>query len=118
MVTEACQQQDIGRANVRFTRRQVREATGWGNTQLKAHLRRLVELEYVIVHRDRHVRRHLYELNYSGAGQVVDGKTLAGLVDVEHLRQVDRSGLEVDRSGQNGDRSGHGRPLSSETNET
>jgi hypothetical protein len=111
MVTEACRQQDIGRANCRFTRRQLRETTGWGNTQLKAHLRRLVELEYVIVHRYRHVRRHLYELNYSGAGNVIDGKLLAGLVDVEQLRQVDRSGSQADRSGQNGDWSGHGRPL-------
>ena len=36
---------------VRFTRRQVREATGSGDTQLKVHLARLVDLELVLAHR-------------------------------------------------------------------
>lgn len=41
---------------VRFTRRQLREhlaaqGAGWGDTQLKVHLARLVDLELVIVHR-------------------------------------------------------------------
>ena len=37
----------------RFTRRDVREATGWSDTQLKVHLTRLVELEYLTVTRPR-----------------------------------------------------------------
>ena len=36
---------------VRFTRRQVREALGFGDTQLKVHLARLVDLELVVPHR-------------------------------------------------------------------
>ncbi len=41
---------------VRFTRRQLREhlagqGTGWGDTQLKVHLARLVDLELVMAHR-------------------------------------------------------------------
>jgi hypothetical protein len=41
---------------VRFTRRQLREhlaagGAGWGDTQLKVHLARLVDLELVLVHR-------------------------------------------------------------------
>jgi DNA primase len=35
----------------RFTRRQLREATGLGDSQLKVHLGRLVDLEYVAVER-------------------------------------------------------------------
>ncbi|MGD7708313.1 hypothetical protein [Microlunatus sp. Y2014] len=41
---------------VRFTRRQLREhlasqGAGWGDTQLKVHLARLVDLEFLIAHR-------------------------------------------------------------------
>ena len=39
-----------GRTDFRFSRREVREHTGWGHTQLKVHLHRLEELEYLIVH--------------------------------------------------------------------
>ena len=60
-------------AHVRFTRREVREATGWGNTQLTVHLARLVELEYVLAHRANRGESHLYELCLGAAydGEVV-----------------------------------------------
>jgi DNA primase len=50
----------------RFTRRDVREATSWGDTQLKVHLARLVELEYVLAHRGLRGLTHEYELRYDG----------------------------------------------------
>jgi len=37
----------VERKNFRYRRRQAREATGFGDTQMKIHLGRLVELEYV-----------------------------------------------------------------------
>ncbi len=37
-----------------FTRRSAREALGLGDTQLKVHLRRLVELEYIATARSHH----------------------------------------------------------------
>lgn len=40
-----------GRGNGRFRRRDVREALGVGDTQLKVHMRRLVEAELVSMHR-------------------------------------------------------------------
>jgi DNA primase len=83
----------------RFTRRDVREATSWGDTQLKVHLARLVELEYVITHRGLRGLTHEYELRYDGIG---DGRPhLMGLLDT-----LDN---DADRSGQNGERSGSGR---------
>ena len=51
MVTESCARLEIERCDHRFSRRQVREFTGWGNTQLKLHLHRLEELEYLLLHR-------------------------------------------------------------------
>ena len=83
----------------RFTRRDVREATRWGDTQLKVHLARLVELEYVLTHRGLRGLTHEYELRYDG---VDDGRPhLMGLLD-----PLDN---DANRSGQNEDRSGSGR---------
>ena len=48
----------------------VREATGWGNTQLEIHLQRLDELEYLLVHPGGQAR--LLELVYDGQGK--DGR--------------------------------------------
>jgi len=50
----------------RFSRRDVRAHTGWGHTQLKTHLHRLEELEYLIVHRGGRGQTFVYELNWSG----------------------------------------------------
>ena len=64
MVSQACCKQGLDRGDHRFSRREVRDFTGWGNTQLKLHLGRLVDLEYLLVHREAHSRRFVYELAY------------------------------------------------------
>ena len=56
-----------GQADFRFSRRDVRTHTGWGQTQLKVHLHRLEELEYLIVHRGGRGQGYVYELNWSGS---------------------------------------------------
>ena len=93
MVTAACTAKGIDRTAYRFTRKTVREATGWGDTQLKVHLQRLVELEHLLVHGGR--GQHVYELVYDGQGQAGE-RFLTGLLDPEKLR---RSGVEDERSG-------------------
>ena len=61
-------QQGIQQADFHFTRRQVRDLTGWGDTQVRVHLGRLVEMEY---HRTRWaaVKAIDYELAYRGEGR-------------------------------------------------
>ena len=54
-----------GREGIRFTRRELREALGWGDTQLKVHLARLVELELIWAHRGPR-GGYLYELAWEG----------------------------------------------------
>ncbi len=84
----------VAPAEFRFTRREVRDATGLGDTQLKLHLARLAELEYVMVH--RRATMFEYELVYDGGD---DGRHLCGLIDVDSLDyDSDRSGLKGDRS--------------------
>jgi len=97
IVTQRCREQGVDRADFRFTRRDVREATGWGNTQLKIHMRRLVEMELLVVHLDRHSRQHLYELLRVRSAQE-GGKVLAGLIDADELRRAERSGSEDHRA--------------------
>ncbi|WP_426161481.1 CHC2 zinc finger domain-containing protein [Pseudoduganella sp. R-34] len=88
---------------VRFTRKQARDALHWGDTQLKLHLARLADLEYLAVH--RRGTSFDYELVYDGQG---DGKHLCGLLDVTVLGK--KHGYDGDRSGYQADRSGSGRP--------
>ena len=77
----------MDRADYRFTRREVREATGWAATQTRIHLDRLVELEYVAVHRGRRGQGFVYELAYDGQGK--DGRSfLVGLASTEMLAAV------------------------------
>jgi DNA primase len=72
----------------RFTRRELRDATGLGDSQLKVHLARLVDLEYVAI--DRAGPSTSYEL------------VAAGELD----RRSDRPGGEPDRPGAEGYRPG------------
>jgi hypothetical protein len=70
MVTAVAQQQQIPADAVRFSRRMAREKTGWSVTPVKEHLIRLLELEYVVVHRVPGLaRRWEYELAWDGQGQ-------------------------------------------------
>ncbi|MDJ0766867.1 MAG: hypothetical protein QNJ97_28090, partial [Myxococcota bacterium] len=112
MVTERSKALAMARSDYRFTRREVREHTGFGNTQLKIHLHRLEELEYLIVHRGGRGQQFVYELAYQGQGQ--DGEPfLMGLMDVSdktHLRNEDTTetgrGLVGTGRGQVGPKSG------------
>ncbi len=61
--------QNVSRHAFRFTRRDIRQATQWSDSQVRKHLTRLVELEYVLVHRGKFGQRYVYELLYDGEGQ-------------------------------------------------
>ncbi len=62
-----------GRTDFRFSRREVRAHTGWGHTQLKVHLHRLEDLEYLIVHSGGRGQSFVYELNWSGSEEEKSG---------------------------------------------
>jgi DNA primase catalytic core len=86
MVTAECERAAMERSDYRFSRRDVREATGWGDTQLKVHLHRLEELEYLLIHRGGRGQSIVYELMFT---RPTDGgkPVLGGLIDVERLRK-------------------------------
>ena len=106
MVTKRCAELEMERCDFRFTRREVREYSGFGNTRLKIHLHRLEELEYLVVHRGGRGHQFVYELVYQGEGR--DGTPfLCGLLDVSKLG---KHGYDANRSPLNADLSGTGRP--------
>ncbi|MBI3898502.1 MAG: toprim domain-containing protein [Gammaproteobacteria bacterium] len=87
MVSASCVRLKMDRCDFRFSRREVREFTSLSDTQLRLHIDRLVELEYLIVHRGGRGQSFVYELIYDGKGK--DGKPFVpGLIDVEKLRST------------------------------
>jgi hypothetical protein len=84
MVGRACKRLVMERKDYHFTRKEVRDAVGWTDFQVRTHLERLVALEYVLVHRGTRGQSFVYELLYDGQGK--DGTPfLAGLVDASGL---------------------------------
>jgi len=64
MVTNECERLQIERLDYRFTRATVRQFTGWGDSQLKKHLSRLEDLEYLALHRGLAGQSFVYALNF------------------------------------------------------
>lgn len=83
-VAEQARKKGLERAQVRFSRRELREAWGMSDTQLRLHLDRLVALEYVLARREGPGGRLMCELVYDGAGE--DGRPFVpGLIDAQAL---------------------------------
>ena len=102
MVSAECERQKIERPDFRFSRRDVRQFTEWSDSQLKRHLHRLEELEYLLVHHGGRGQSFVYELVFER--QDDSGKpVLPGLIEVEKLSgytyDEKKSGAEDEKSG-------------------
>jgi len=81
-VAERAHARGVPVEDVRFTRRELREACGWGDTQLRLHLERLAALELVASERSGRGGQVHYWLQVAGDG----GQTrLSGLADPARL---------------------------------
>lgn len=85
-VAAESERQAVRRGDLRFSRRVLREAVHWGDTQLRVHLERLVDLEYVLAHREGPGGKYVYELAYEVAGE--SRAQVAGLIDVAALEAL------------------------------
>ena len=81
-----CATQAIKRSDFRFSRRALREAIAWGDTQLRVHLARLVDLEYVLAHREGAGGKYVYELVYEVGDEA--RAQVAGLIDMAALEAL------------------------------
>ena len=104
MCKKTCEENTIEQQDFRFTRKGIRDYSNWGNTQLKVHLARLLEMEYLSLHTGSRGNTFVYKLEYQGGGE--GGESFAmNLIDTKKLT------YDCRWSGQNGERSGTGRPL-------
>jgi hypothetical protein len=95
MVTAECGPEKIERNEYRFSRRDVRTFSAWSDSQLKRHLARLEDLEYLIVHRGGRGQSFVYELFFERPADEARA-TLPGL---NHEYDANMSGLEAHKSG-------------------
>ena len=86
MVAERCDKNQIDQDKCQFTRRQVRERTGSSETQVRLHLQRLEDFEYIARRHGRNGVSCVYEL-------LVDCRKPAGIAHVG-LIEVDRIGAK------------------------
>ena len=85
-VSAECERLSVRRCDCRFSRRSLREAIAWGDTQLRLHLERLADLEYVLAHREGPGGKYVYELAYEVADEA--RAQVAGLIDVAALEAL------------------------------
>ena len=104
-VSAQCATAAMRRADCHFSRRALREAISWGDTQLKLHLARLTEMEYLVAHRTKSGGFE-YELVYE-VSAADDTLRFPGLADINALKHA----YDSSRSGQNTSRSAPGRGL-------
>jgi len=89
-VAERAQADGVARDALRFTRRELREACGWGDTQLRLHLERLVDLELLASERGGPGGQVRYTLRH----EAIDDESrtrLCGLIDPGQLSEPEPS---------------------------
>ena len=86
-VAAECVRLAIKRCDLRFSRRTLREAIAWGDTQLRLHLERLVDLEYLLTRREGAGGQYVYELVYAVCDET--RAQVAGLIDMTTLEALD-----------------------------
>jgi len=80
-----------------FTRRSIREFSGWSDFQVKSHIKQLEELEYLYTVMGKKGKEYVYELLVPDTPE--DKPFLIGLTDIEQLRnRVKQDNLEGKKS--------------------
>jgi DNA primase len=85
MVKAHCEENQLKQNDYRFSRKDVRAYSAWGNTQIRIHLDRLMEMEYVLSHRGKRGQSYEYELLYQNEGEEQQ-RFVMGLIDVKKLK--------------------------------
>jgi DNA primase len=104
LVRSECERLEMERKDYRFSRRDVRQYTGWSDAQVKRHLRKLEELEYLIVHHGGRGQSIVYELYFERPADPSQ-PFLPGLIDIEKLQictyEGNLDGQKAEKDGSN-----------------
>lgn len=83
-VGRECSKRGLQRCDYRFTNREARDWSGWSDFQVRTHIHKLLDMEYMLLHRGGRGQSFVYELLYDGKGR--DGKPfLMGLIEPAEL---------------------------------
>jgi hypothetical protein len=66
MVTGHCESHGVDPSQYAFTRKSIREATGWSDWQVRTHAKELEELEYLKARSGTWGKEYVYELARQG----------------------------------------------------
>jgi hypothetical protein len=101
-VSSECEKQALLRADLRFSRKALRDTINLSDTQLRLHLERLVQMEYLLVHRGTRGQSYEYELLYDGRQS--DANTfVTGLIDIDHLKTTLSTSTTASSRGKTGE---------------
>ena len=87
-VAEQCDARKIDQDRFHFSRRELRERTGWSEFQIRTHVQKLEDLEYLARRHGKHGVACVYELLIDC--REAQGIAHIGLLDVEELRKRHR----------------------------
>ena len=90
MVAERAERERVKPADVRFTRKDIRDATQWSDSQLKLHCARLADMEYLLIHAGNRGHSLRYELLWDGGDDAEHRRHLCGLLDPGQLGDDER----------------------------
>jgi hypothetical protein len=85
MVKNHCEAHNVAARQYVFTRKDVREATGWSDWQIRTHAKELEALEYLKTRSGTWGREYLYELAWEGAEE--HGARAIVLADPDRLAE-------------------------------
>ncbi len=95
LVRQKMAAQGLPQRDIRFSRSEVRAATGLSDTQARIHLDRLAALEYLLTHRGQRGQSFEYELLYDQGSEQAEGMPggphLSGLIDTAALQSASQS---------------------------
>jgi len=75
------------RTRMSFTRRNIREFSGWANARVHRYIKELVDLEYILVDSGRNGSAYRYRLAYEGQGKQGE-RFVLGLKNIETIKEA------------------------------
>jgi hypothetical protein len=86
LVSEHCEAKAIDQDQCRFSRREIRERTGWSEFQVRTHIQKLEDLEYLIKRHGKQGLGCVYELLIDATEP--NGVAHVGLLEMDKLRPL------------------------------
>ena len=87
MVNEQTEKDNRPIDEIFFTRRMIREYTGWSDWQVRSHMKQLIELEYINARLGSWGKEYSYALHYQGQAEEAE-RCYLDLTSVEEIRKL------------------------------